>query len=332
MLETSGNREEAQGTGTSIGPSSGTGAGQPTAGATGTVETTGGVATGSPPTGGTGKGRSLEGLVTLSGVVLFALFSFLSSLEMERTTKLLTGVGIVAALAVAILGGLAYAYRKHPQVAGVTNFVVLTLVILLSSLVPIVILGRDARVLGLQLFGILFLSLFPGWLYLQFISAKGKSLWDEEGIEDIQNLATANIVDVVLRTRIPLDRLIDWIDQSHLYLHLWPDAGKDDLEKSADRATLRRHGIRTATDLENVFSKSERHGRKEESAENYRWLLNDKAEPPSITEAIFVALKDEPNLHHVRSWKAYAFARSGEEVEVVKQRVALLRTQSAVAA
>ena len=42
----------------------------------------------------------------------------------------------------------------------------------------------------------------------------------EEGIEDMQNLATANLVDLMLNTRIPVERLVDWVDQSLLYLHL----------------------------------------------------------------------------------------------------------------
>jgi hypothetical protein len=42
----------------------------------------------------------------------------------------------------------------------------------------------------------------------------------EEGIEDMQNLATANLVDVMLHTRVPVGRLVDWIDQAELYLHL----------------------------------------------------------------------------------------------------------------
>jgi hypothetical protein len=42
----------------------------------------------------------------------------------------------------------------------------------------------------------------------------------EEGIEDMQNLATANLVDVMLHTRVPVGRLIDWVDQAQLYLHL----------------------------------------------------------------------------------------------------------------
>ena len=42
----------------------------------------------------------------------------------------------------------------------------------------------------------------------------------EEGIEDMENLATANLVDVMLHTRVPVHRLIDWLDQAFLYLHL----------------------------------------------------------------------------------------------------------------
>jgi hypothetical protein len=42
----------------------------------------------------------------------------------------------------------------------------------------------------------------------------------EEGIEDMENLATANLIDVILHTRVPVGRLVDWVDQATLYLHL----------------------------------------------------------------------------------------------------------------
>lgn len=42
----------------------------------------------------------------------------------------------------------------------------------------------------------------------------------EEGIEDMQSLVTANMIDVVLHTRVPVGRLVDWVDQALLYLHL----------------------------------------------------------------------------------------------------------------
>ena len=52
----------------------------------------------------------------------------------------------------------------------------------------------------------------------------GLSVWYEarlleEDIEDMQSLATANFVDVMLHTRVPVGRLVDWVDQAHLYLH-----------------------------------------------------------------------------------------------------------------
>lgn len=42
----------------------------------------------------------------------------------------------------------------------------------------------------------------------------------EENIEDMQNLVTANLIDVILHTRVPVGRLIDWVDQAYLFLHL----------------------------------------------------------------------------------------------------------------
>jgi hypothetical protein len=104
----------------------------------------------------------------------------------------------------------------------------------------------------------------------------------EEGIEDMQNLATANLVDVILHTRVPVGRLVDWIDQAHLYLHLdrakrgrfqqWRSGGRTSLrsegeEEAATRApdrdgsgartSLRRLGIRTATDLLEAYPPAE---------------------------------------------------------------------------
>ena len=132
----------------------------------------------------------------------------------------------------------------------------------------------------------------------------GLNLWyearlTEEGVEDMQNLTTMNLVDVILHTRVPPGRLVDWTDQAFLYIHL-EQAGRRDLKKlrqagagprpeaggsgpagaapdgatangatvngagpdSTDshggataRLSLRRVGIRTATDLLKAFSK-----------------------------------------------------------------------------
>jgi hypothetical protein len=108
----------------------------------------------------------------------------------------------------------------------------------------------------------------------------GFNLWYEarlleEGVEDMQNLTTMNLVDVILHTRVPVGRLVDWTDQAFLLIHL-ERADRGELDKlrqikpsAADASTgtgteavagaqarmrLRRVGIRTATDLLKAFS------------------------------------------------------------------------------
>jgi hypothetical protein len=114
----------------------------------------------------------------------------------------------------------------------------------------------------------------------------GLNLWyearlTEEGVEDMQNLTTMNLVDIILHTRVPPGRLVDWTDQAFLLIHLdktdrgelndlrqklrqqWQerqDAPAAAPEPCAEfgaeaRLNLRRVGIRTATDLLKAFSK-----------------------------------------------------------------------------
>jgi len=86
----------------------------------------------------------------------------------------------------------------------------------------------------------------------------GFNLWyearlTEEGVEDMQNLTTMNLVDVMLHTRVPPGRLVDWTDQAFLLIHLEPVDQKAESGTQA-RAKLRRAGIRTATDFLKAFS------------------------------------------------------------------------------
>jgi hypothetical protein len=75
----------------------------------------------------------------------------------------------------------------------------------------------------------------------------GLSVWYEarlleEGIEDMQSLATANFVDVILHTRVPVGRLVDWVDQAHLYLHLDRLEGTWRERKQAKAGTKQQNG------------------------------------------------------------------------------------------
>jgi hypothetical protein len=75
----------------------------------------------------------------------------------------------------------------------------------------------------------------------------------DEGVNNVQGLAHADVVELMLQTRIPVPRILDWVDQAILSLHAGPttraggakggdshasaDARKNDKPDSAARAT-----------------------------------------------------------------------------------------------
>jgi hypothetical protein len=136
----------------------------------------------------------------------------------------------------------------------------------------------------------------------------GINLWSrarlfEEGIDDMQNLTTANFPDLLLNTRVPIHRLVDWIDQAFLYLRL---------PSSEDRDALRRVGIRTATDLIDAFDTQDGHD--PDFKPRLLRVLNRTGtdshrddEGPSATEGLRRALLGEVNLWHVSEWKRHTW-------------------------
>ena len=81
---------------------------------------------------------------------------------------------------------------------------------------------------------------------------EGLSVWhqarlEEEDIENIPNLAMADVVELVLTTKFPPHRIIDWIDQALLRTILGDQDGE--ATRHALSATLRGYGVRTATTL-----------------------------------------------------------------------------------
>lgn len=138
----------------------------------------------------------------------------------------------------------------------------------------------------------------------------GLDIWSrtrllEEGIEDMQNLATANLVDVMLSTRTPVNRLVDWVDQAFLYLRVTsgPDGG--------DRAKLRRLGIRSATDLFDAFELDDAND--PEFRSRFLYFLNDGEQGPSVTEGLRRSLEGEVNLWHIRQWKKRSWLAGGAD-------------------
>lgn len=133
---------------------------------------------------------------------------------------------------------------------------------------------------------------------------EGLNIWYEsrlieEGVESMQNLCSASLVDLMLKTRLPIMRMVDWLDQAFLYLHL-PKEKPEEPPPSLHR--LRVLGIRTATDLERVWNQSDR------SAE-LKLLLggalipNDPKQGRAVISSLLLSLGGEPNLWHVRAFR-----------------------------
>jgi hypothetical protein len=140
-------------------------------------------------------------------------------------------------------------------------------------------------------------------------SLDGLNFWyearlNEEGIEDQQNFVSASLVDLMLRTRAPIMRLVDWLDQAFLQLHLPVDPdGVTNMKRD-----LRRLGIRTATELESTF---------EELGDDPVFLSAlgnafgvQSGEAASVARSIIVTLNGEINYWHVREFRRHSWLRS----------------------
>ena len=136
----------------------------------------------------------------------------------------------------------------------------------------------------------------------------GMNLYDrarllEEGIENIENLAHHNLMELIARTRIPTPRLVDMFDQAILYLHLGPETENENgQEKNGEnndpRNLLKSLGVRTATDL--IKCRNEIHAFKDD--EKYKSIV-------SKLEVIVTALKDDEWLNYVQNWRSYSISQ-----------------------
>jgi hypothetical protein len=134
---------------------------------------------------------------------------------------------------------------------------------------------------------------------------EGMNLYDrarllEEGIENIENLAHHNLMELIVRTRITTPRLVDMFDQAILYLHLGVETGNEKNEdgkneKDVSRELLKSLGIRTATDL--IKCKNE-----------LKAFANDERYKSIISrlDVITTALKDDEWLNYVQNWRSYS--------------------------
>ncbi len=148
----------------------------------------------------------------------------------------------------------------------------------------------------------------------------------DEGVNNVQGLAHADVVELMLQTRIPVPRILDWVDQAILYVHAGParagGAGADDQTSAgadgkdapdaavratavaADRettlATLRKYGIRTATDLFNAYDAA---AKDDDRLDAFLEILPSESATSRIQVMIDV-LQDEEWIANLQQWRS----------------------------
>jgi hypothetical protein len=184
---------------------------------------------------------------------------------------------------------------------------------------------------------------------------EGLNLWYEarlleEGIEDMQNLVTMSIVDVMLHTRVPVGRLVDWLDQAVLCTSLprservatrvrrkraakrlakdlpslpppveHPTAVLDLYETRHPRSLLRRCGIRTATSFITVFNAMEADEASDAAPKAAAeaaslWLSSQDPALASTLKPLTYVLAAETALEPVWSWRCWRDLQPADDV------------------
>ncbi len=114
----------------------------------------------------------------------------------------------------------------------------------------------------------------------------GISPWHENrlldnGIDNIQNLASADILDLLVSTTFSAQQVIDWVDQAILYVYLEPS----DIENFR-----RAMAVRTASDFKDQLKRSPR---------EHEALAQQLQMRPERLEALSNSVQRGPNSHYV---------------------------------
>jgi hypothetical protein len=224
---------------------------------------------------------------------LGAYFFSLQMIFRRYVQKDLHGSAYVAAsmrLVLAVIGTWVLA-RLGGDVLWSSGWELLTLAFLVGVFPRV--LWQILQTLATRIGGIAVPSLRAGQ---PLIDLAGLTVWhesrlEEEDIENVPNMATADIPSLLVSTPYSPERLVDWVDEAILRTQL--DAGKGSGAGSA-LAELRTHGIRTASALVAA-------ARSAGAAEVHRAL--DGRGRPGATEALLAALARNQNLELVLAWR-----------------------------
>lgn len=134
---------------------------------------------------------------------------------------------------------------------------------------------------------------------LEGIDIYDRARLQDEGVTNVQALARHDVVELMLQTRVPAPRLLDWVDQAILHLHS-NVGGKVDGNPDTLLSNLRRYGIRTVTDLLEASDEARERG----NHEGFLELLSGKASDGNIPrlQIVLDVIKDEEWVAQLRCW------------------------------
>lgn len=131
---------------------------------------------------------------------------------------------------------------------------------------------------------------------LEGINLYSRARLMEEGIENIENLAHHDLIDLILKTRIPVPVLIDWVDQAILYLHTRTSTTKDN---TSVLKVFKNYGIRTATDLEHSYNLAEKRG----ETNKFLNIIPSEKDSSKPVQVIKDALTDDEWMRSIKNWR-----------------------------
>jgi hypothetical protein len=116
---------------------------------------------------------------------------------------------------------------------------------------------------------------------------------ESEGISDIPSLAKTDLVSMMVNTRLPIERLIDWTDQAVLIL-LLDDGADEGLDKRLKE--MRGIGLRAASDLVAVAEREPKDSRCDTVAQ-----IMGSGSPCELGD-LARQIKREPSMQRVQQW------------------------------
>jgi hypothetical protein len=143
-------------------------------------------------------------------------------------------------------------------------------------------------------------------------SLEGIDLYDrarltEEGVTNVESLAHHDLIDLILATRIPIARLVDWLDQAVLYLHVsggapWAAADADAAGEpgKSPYEWLRLCGIRTATDFMDTYKPA---CGVRKNAGVFERLQAMGRLPSGFFDVVYDAMEDDEWIEALRHWR-----------------------------